>query len=192
METYLIYIAKAALAAGAFYLAFLVLFQNQKQFVFNRFYLPVSFALSFLIPLITFTSIKYIEAVPLSDFNGFTYLPDSALAVEQAQFVPVWYHYLFALYILGSVLFFFRLIVGHLKAASMVVKSHVQKLFGIPVHITPADVHPFSFFSKIVVSEKTLDSPNLKMIVEHENIHVREKHTLDILFRNGSILLPGC
>lgn len=182
MEAYLIYIGKAGMAAAAFYLAFLILFQNQKQFVFNRLYLPVSFALSFVIPLITFTSIKYVEAVPVSDFNGFAYLPGSALAVEQAPFVPAWYHYLFALYVLGSVLFLFRLITGHLKALSMVVKSQIQKLFGIEVHVTPADVHPFSFFSKIVVSEKTLGSPNLKMIVEHESIHVREKHTLDILF----------
>lgn len=182
MEAYLIYIGKAGMAAAAFYLAFLLLFQNQKQFVFNRLYLPVSFALSFVIPLITFTSIKYVEAVPVSDFNGFTYLPGSALAVEQAPFVPAWYHYLFALYVLGSVLFLFRLITGHLKALSMVVKSQIQKLFGIEVHVTPADVHPFSFFSKIVVSEKTLGSPNLKMIVEHESIHVREKHTFDILF----------
>jgi len=182
MEVYLIYIGKAAIAAAAFYLAFLLLFQNQKQFVFNRLYLPVSFALSFVIPLVTFTSVKYVEAVPVSDFNGFAYLPGSALVVEQAQFVPAWYHYLFALYVLGSVFFLFRLLVGHLKAFSMVVKSQIQELFGIQVHVTRADIHPFSFFSKIVVSEKTLDSPNLKMIVEHENIHVREKHTLDILF----------
>jgi len=30
MESYLIYIGKVALAAGAFYLTYLVLFQNQK------------------------------------------------------------------------------------------------------------------------------------------------------------------
>jgi len=48
MESYLFYIGKAALAAGAFYIAYLALFQNRKQFVFNRIYLPVSLALSFL------------------------------------------------------------------------------------------------------------------------------------------------
>jgi hypothetical protein len=33
-----------------------------------------------------------------------------------------------------------------------------------------------------VVSEKTLSHPDLELIVSHENIHVREKHTFDILF----------
>jgi len=62
MDSYLFYIGKAALAAGAFYLAYLALFQNRKQFVFNRIYLLVSLALSFIIPLITFITVKYIEA----------------------------------------------------------------------------------------------------------------------------------
>jgi TonB-dependent SusC/RagA subfamily outer membrane receptor len=40
-----------------------------------------------------------------------------------------------------------------------------------------------------VVSEKTLSHPDLEMIVSHENIHVREKHTLDILFTEIMFLL---
>ena len=51
MEAYLIYIAKASIATVVFYLAFLLLFQNRKQFVFNRIFLPVSFLISYLIPL---------------------------------------------------------------------------------------------------------------------------------------------
>jgi TonB family protein len=57
------------------------------------------------------------------------------------------------------------------------------------VNITQKEVHPFSFFSKIVVSEKTLLHPDLEIIVSHENIHVREKHTLDILFTEIMFLL---
>jgi TonB family protein len=57
------------------------------------------------------------------------------------------------------------------------------------VNITPKDVHPFSFFSKIVVSEKTLSHPDLEIIVSHENIHVHEKHTFDILFTEIMFLL---
>ncbi|MCA1758763.1 MAG: TonB family protein, partial [Bacteroidales bacterium] len=41
----------------------------------------------------------------------------------------------------------------------------------------------------IVLSENTLNSPNLAMIVAHENIHVNEKHTLDILFTEILFLL---
>ena len=182
MEIYLIYIGKSALAAGTFYITFLLLFQNQKHFVFNRFYLPVSLALSFLIPLITFTTVKYIEPVLTANTNSFAYLATASESVMLPEFVFQWYHYLFGLYILGVAGFLFHLLLGHAKAMNIIRFSRLKMLFGAEVNITQKDVHPFSFFNKIVVSENTLDSANLQMIVNHENIHVKEKHTLDILF----------
>ena len=189
METYLIYTGKAAIAAGAFYIAFLLLFQNQKHFTFNRIYLPVSLALSLIIPLITFTTIKYIEPVTIPDSGSFVYLPAPTEIPQQPAFVFEWYHYLFGFYLLGTAGFLFHLLLGHLKAINIIQKSRVQKIFNNLVNITQKDVHPFSFFSKIVVSEKTLSHPDLEIIVSHENIHVREKHTFDILFAEIMFLL---
>ncbi len=189
MESYLIYIGKVSLAAGAFYLAYLALFQNRKQFVFNRIYLPVSLALSFVIPLITFTTVKYIEA-PTTDSNSFAFLSQAVVPTETYSESPsLWPHYLFGLYLLGIAGLLLHLISGHFNAIRMVRKSSVKNLFGCQVHITKKDIHPFSFFNKIVLSEKTLNSPNLEMIVAHENIHVKEKHTLDILFTEILFLL---
>ncbi|HKI88153.1 MAG TPA: carboxypeptidase-like regulatory domain-containing protein [Draconibacterium sp.] len=181
MESFLIYIGKSGITAGAFYIAFLLLFQNQKQFVFNRIYLLVSLALSFVIPLITFTTIKYVEPASQVDFSSFAYLADSS-TYHPPAFVFEWYHYLFGIYLLGATGFLFHLLLGHLKAISIIRKSRIQKLFEKLVNITKKDVHPFSFFNKIVLSEKTLSHPNLNIIVNHENIHVKEKHTIDILF----------
>src|SRR6056297_513087 len=107
MESYLIYIGKVALAAGAFYLAYLVLFQNRKQFIFNRIYLPVSLALSFIIPLITFTTVKYIEA-PAADTNSFAFLSQAAVATETySESSSLWPHYMFGMYLLGMSGFLF-------------------------------------------------------------------------------------
>ncbi len=180
MENFIIYIGKAAVGAGVFYLTFLMLFQNQKHFTFNRFYLPVSLMLSFIIPLFTFTTVKYIEAN--TSGNSFAYLANTTEQIQNNNFIPEWYHYLFGLYILGIAGFLFHLLLGHAKAIQLIRQSRKQNLFETPVNITPKDVHPFSFFSKIVLSERTLGSKNLEMIVSHENIHVEEKHTYDILF----------
>jgi TonB-dependent SusC/RagA subfamily outer membrane receptor len=183
MENYLIYIGKSALAAGAFYLVFLALFQNRKQFVFNRIYLPVSLAISFIIPLITFTTIQYVEPLPPAA-NGYSFLPETIQPVETShpQFHIEGYHYLIGIYILGTAFFLFRLCHGYLKALQIIRKSRMHKFYNTTVNITGMDVHPFSFFNKIVLSEKTLTHPNLGIIVAHEKIHVNEKHTFDILF----------
>jgi len=183
MENYLIYIGKSALAAGAFYLVFLALFQNRKQFVFNRIYLPVSLAISFIIPLITCTTIKYIELLPPAA-NGYSFLPETIQPVETThpQFHLEWCHYLIGIYIFGIAFSLFRLCHGYMKALQIIRKSQTHELYNTTVNITEEDVHPFSFFNKIVLSEKTLTHPILEIIVAHEKIHVKEKHTHDILF----------
>jgi len=192
MENFLLYIGKSALAAGAFYLVYLALFQNRKQFTFNRIYLPVSLMLSFVIPLITFTTVNYMEPVPLES-NPLPVFTESfepvVMQQSQTQFIWEWYHYLFAIYTAGTMLFLFRLLLGHGKAWNIIRESRVQKLFNSMVNISKKDIHPFSFFSKIVLSEKTLTHPNLELIVAHESIHVKEKHTLDILFTEILFLL---
>ncbi|WP_346858989.1 carboxypeptidase-like regulatory domain-containing protein [uncultured Draconibacterium sp.] len=188
METFLLYIGKAALAAGAFYVVYLALFQHQKHFVFNRIYLPVSLAVSFIIPLITFTSTNYITANQSIGTNSFAFLPE-AIENTQTEFTYQWYHYLFGIYIVGTIGFLFHLLMGHIKAFAIIRFSRLQEIFGAQVNLTLKDVHPFSFFNKIVLSEKTLDNPNLEMIVNHEMIHVKEKHTHDILFAELLFLL---
>jgi TonB family protein len=188
MEDYLIYIGKTAIAAGAFYLAYLVLFQNKKQFAFNRVYLPVSLAMSFIIPLIIFHTVKYIEAPEVASAS-YTYLAPSAEIEVISQLVAWWPHYLFIMYLLAAMGFLLHLITGHFKAIQITRRSQVMNLYGCRVHVTEKDVHPFSFFNKIVISRKTLSCPNLKMIIDHERIHVMEKHTLDILFTEVLFIL---
>lgn len=180
MQDFILYIGKAALALSAFYLAYLALFQHQKHFVFNRIYLPLSFLLSFVIPLLTFTTVQYIP-VRSPEAASYAYLADTATVARHPAFVLQWYHYLLAVYLAGAVIFFANLLLGHLKAIGIIRLSRVKMVSGVPVHVTPHEVHPFSFFNRIVLSGKTLENPNLDMIVSHELVHVRERHTLDIL-----------
>ncbi|MFV0268361.1 MAG: carboxypeptidase-like regulatory domain-containing protein, partial [Draconibacterium sp.] len=180
MENFLLYIGKSGLAAGAFYLLFLALFQNKKQFLFNRIYLPVSLAISFLIPLITFTSVRYIETQTVNYAKSFAYLPEASVpAVAEPEME--WTSVLFLIYLAGTMLFLGHLLLGHYKAFRIVRTSKLTEFYGTIVNVTSKDVHPFSFFNKIVLSERTTRNPNLEMIVQHESIHVKERHTLDIL-----------
>jgi len=189
MEGFILYIAKTALALGAFYLAYLALFQEQKHFLFNRIYLPLSFLVSFIIPLITFTTVNVIRPVQAGGADSFAYLADAAGVSEGPSPVLAWYHYLMGLYVVGAVFFFCNLLLGHLKAIDIVRCSPTKLILGVPVHVTPLEVHPFSFFNRIVLSKKTLENPSLDMIVSHELVHVRERHTLDILLTELLFLL---
>ncbi|MBN1819447.1 MAG: M56 family metallopeptidase, partial [Prolixibacteraceae bacterium] len=191
MEAFLIYLGKVALAMCAFFLVFLMLFQKQKHFVFNRIYLLASMAISYLIPLITFTIIQKIEAAPILpefSYNYFDSIPYS-FAEEPVKTTYYWYHYSFAILLLGVAGFFIHFLIGNFKALNIVRKSYGKKEMGPNICITKEDVHPFSFFNKVIVSEKNLSHPNIKMIIDHEKLHVKEKHTFDILIAEILFLL---
>ncbi len=188
MEAFLIYLGKTALATGAFYLAYLVLFQNRKLFGFNRIYLLTSLAVSFVIPLITFTVTREVRQSPIPVF----YQTDGAPVitfVQDVKFQWEWYHYLLLIYSAGFIGFLLFLLAGHFKAINIIRESLKTILFGTAVRVSGKDIHPFSFFRNIVISRETLAHPNLSIIVEHEKIHVEEKHTIDILISEILFLL---
>ena len=146
MEGFLIYIGKASVAAGAFYLAYLLLFQNQKRFGFNRIYLPVSLMLSFVIPIITFTTVNYVE---LTNYHNsattFNFAPATSVEYVVPAFEYQWYHYLFGMYLLGVAGFLLHLFIGHLKAIHIIRTSWIRGSLNILKYLKNVD-----FFLKLV------------------------------------------
>lgn len=181
MENFLIYIVKVALSTAVFYLAYLVLFKNQKHFVFNRIYLVSSLILSHLIPLITFTTVRTIQELPLIPNVHFNAPPETTGFPLADSTQTIGLNYLMMIYVAGMIGFLTYLIIGHIKAINIVQSATKKDLFGAEICITTKDVHPFSFFNKIVLSEYSVQHPDVGIIIDHERIHVQEKHTIDIL-----------
>jgi TonB-dependent SusC/RagA subfamily outer membrane receptor len=178
METLFIYLAKVAISIAAFYTLYLFLFSKRKQFRFNRLYLTGSFLLSFVIPLLTFT-------ITRSPVNQMVILPDAAITNTAAltndpagvNFLGV----MLTFYVAFTGLFFLHLFTGYVKAFSITRKSQGKTIDGIRFLVTGKEIHPFTFFNHIVISDSTLDHPQLPMILKHEKIHATEKHSFDIL-----------
>ncbi len=179
MEQLLIYAGKLSLATMLFYLAYRLLFRSRKQYRFNRFYLLGSMASGFIIPLITLTLTR-------ADFPQMVILGgESASAVTvsgtSGHGSLTLTEFLFYLYLAGAVFFLIRLVAGHLKAWELIRHCRNLGVNGTSLLISETAIHPFTFFNKVVIGRETLDHPGLPMILEHENVHAREKHTVDIL-----------
>lgn len=179
MESFLIYLGRVALAMGAFYITFMILFQKQKHFRFNRIYLLASMAVSYLIPLITITITRKIEAAPVQTFINYNFDTNISATVEVQEYF--WYHYATAILAVGVLGFISHFLIGSFRALKIIRKSKYMSSLGKGIFLTADDIHPFSFFNKIVISEKALNHPDIKMILAHEILHVKEWHTLDIV-----------
>lgn len=180
MEAFLVYILKSAIATGIFYLGYVILFQKNKTFSFNRIYLMVAFVSSFLIPLITFVDVKYIEASSAApDYIAYTGLEPGN---ENHTFSGILrFSFIEGVYLLFAIGLLLMLLSGYIRVFIITRRSTVYSLFDCKVHVAPIDVSPFTFFNKIVIGHRVIISQNLRIIIAHESIHSKEKHSLDIL-----------
>ena len=179
MEIVLIYLLKAAIAIAAFQLVYLLLFQKRKHFLFNRIYLLASMLISFLIPLISFQI--EVQQTALNGPQIFTPSSNQSIQIiSLANETVDWQTALIAVFILGATGFFIHLLIGHLKAISIVRQTRKGQAEGITYRISDKDIHPFSFFNQIVIPTSIIDTPHFQLVLKHEYIHIKERHTIDV------------
>jgi TonB family protein len=53
---------------------------------------------------------------------------------------------------------------------------------GIPLYVHTNEHPPFSFNNAIYLKQSDLENPNVEALLTHEAIHVKERHSLDIIF----------
>ncbi|WP_163716773.1 M56 family metallopeptidase [Mangrovibacterium lignilyticum] len=177
MEAFLVYLAKAGIALAAFHLFYLLLFQPQKHFRFNRIYLFLAMPVSYLLPLITFK----VEA-PKFDLIQMAELANPVQGEQAVQAaVPAnWLGIAQIIFAAGFVIFLLKLLIGNIRAIALVRKSEKVSLHNIACCISDHDVHPFSFFNRIIIPREVVESRHLPVILRHEQIHVKEQHTIDV------------
>ncbi|PQB07933.1 BlaR1 peptidase M56 [Polaribacter filamentus] len=152
-------------------------------FTKNRWYLVVTSILSFLIPLIKVPSFQ--KAVP-QEFM--VYLPEIFLSPEKviqkvienkAFYESV--NYVAILFWLGVVLFSMLFLIKLGKIVNLIRKQEVVAYPEFTLILIPNQTKAFSFFNYIFLG-KEIKETNRGKIIQHELVHSKQKHSLDLLF----------
>lgn len=88
---------------------------------------------------------------------------------------------IFAVYLLGLLIMCVRLIISLWRLRFLIRNNPVTERDRYRLVICREDIIPFSFFNYIVLSEADYHS-NAREIILHEQMHMRYRHNLDILF----------
>lgn len=183
MEAFGIYILKVTALISVFFLAYHFFLRRETFFNANRGYLLAGLFTSVLLPLISFTKIIWVERDPLASV-AYTnqYATETIVTTTNDAGFQIDYHYLFgALYAIGILLLIIR---------SLTEYRSLKKILEKPKAVTRNNFHfidtekvqsPFSFFNYIVYNSKLLQQDELTDIIEHEKIHSRQKHSLDMM-----------
>lgn len=195
VETFLIYMLKVNIAFAVLYVLYILLF-NKDTFLVGRRVLLLSFyAFAWLYPLFNFsglfsteiafvdTSVIYAILTPEPVVNGASEASASAFSFS-------WHYFFIGVYVVGAIMLMFRTVL-ELVSLSKKMKTYKKKTVnGVNIFFGKEITCPYSFFKWIFLpSFFSGSNSDFTEILMHENTHVKQWHSVDILLAQITIIL---
>lgn len=177
METFALYLLKSVIWLTGFALVYILFLRNERYFELNRIFLVSGMAAAFMLPFLSFSYKVVLPAVTVGQSDNAVGGAIQSTNVHLST--PD----------LKTVLFFLYL-AGFLFIASMILKQGrslhraIKKAGKAPSHkvkLVRSDEYDsaFSFFSWVFVNPSFSDI-EIREIMNHEMVHIRQKHWLDL------------
>lgn len=198
MIQYLLYLVEASLCLALFYIIYLLFIQNDTFYKLKRFYLLTSIVLSLVIPELpsaTWTTkiettilpqkTEYIANTVTHDNFGRLLFPVTRLDSindTSKKFLTGLIVIIGLLYLLGSVFMLVRLSNNFYRIISLIKRNEKTRYRKYKLISLPDDYPTFSFFSYIFLNERNLSDNEKNDVLMHEEIHIKQKHSIDIIF----------
>ncbi len=178
METFLIYLIKASLVTSVCCILFLLL-KTDKHFGRNRLLLVSGLALSFLIPLMSFSTHGDSGIIPTVNLNQVVIGTQnlSRTADSSVEILPL----LFSIYLAGMAILLFRLAFHFIKLIRLLNHSVIVHKSDYILVLSTQVKSPFSFFNLIFMNEN-INQHDAETILTHELAHQNQWHSFDIIF----------
>ena len=179
------YIFKTILCSALLILIYYLFLEREKMHRFNRFYLLFSLAFSFIVPLIAIKT--KVLGFPISETINLTRstlqdsVPQQILPSVNENFTLS--KILFLVYVTVTASLLCRFIVNISVILFKIKNNSSIQYMDAKIVLTNDDQIPHSFLKYIFVHFKDFESETIeKEILTHELTHVKQKHSIDILF----------
>jgi hypothetical protein len=189
MPVLFVYILKLSISLAVVYLFYHFVLRKLTFYGWNRWYLLSYSFLSFFIAFFNIAPLfqaslqpynKAMRLVPAIDFSYNISVGKEIAAAGQRD----WSNWSWCLCILitGAIVLSIRLIIQYFSFLN--IRSNAQLLSEneTRVYHVEADIIPFSFGNSIFINKQLHSLNELQEIVRHEFVHVKQKHSIDILW----------
>jgi|GEM_PF-874873 hypothetical protein len=184
----LVYLAKSSCILVLFWVVYKIFLEAETYHRLKRIYLHLGYVLSLILPLFTFTKIEeiYLEksswAIPASFSSEFI-----QTEIKPSNFELIWSFIIEnslieVLYISISMVFAVYLMVKFFRLIKFLKSSKAFKTEEITYIEKPISEGAFSFLNYIVYDPRLYTKDELEIILAHEQAHMSNKHSIDILF----------
>lgn len=184
-----LYLIKLSISLSIVYLFYQLFLRRLTFYSWNRWYLLIYSMVCFVIPFVNVFSI-IVERPALRESAIINYIPaitQISPAVAEAGAPAAssgidWVQVVVTVFIAGVLFMLVRLLLQYYSLYKM--RSKAVLLYDEKVKLYHIDepVMPFSFGRGIYVNQHQHSEHELKEIIRHEFIHVKQRHSLDILW----------
>ena len=209
MNNFLLYLLESSVCTGLFYSVYHFVLRKDSFHNLLRGYILFSIITSLAIPQIPneiiprfhgsaqpdFSTAQFSKIIPqyAQVFNELTIVnptwtkqKDEIVSITQVQNAKLtsmsFTKFIFIIYLLGVFLFSVRFILNIIKIIFLIKRNERVKLLGLNIIYLKSDSPSFSFLNFIFLHKNNLYASDVQQIITHEKIHVRQWHSLDILF----------
>ncbi len=173
----MIYLLQVSVCTAIYYLLYHFFFQDKSNHRFNRFYLLGALSLSLVVPLLQIPVFpEYLERAVLIPAEGSV----SRQAKEGLSFLT-WKNLLLLMYSLGVFVHLVIMLRRLSSLASIIQSSEKAYVNGITRVYTDSGL-PLSSFLSYLIIPKEREAAISAYELNHEESHIRQKHTWDLLF----------
>ena len=194
MDNLLIYLFKVSIGLILFYLCYILLFSRDTFYHRNRVFLIGLMLLSLLIPALNAFNISE-STFPTNTKSVISEIIQSGSSVGSTVSEKIlsfdFKNLLILIYFLISGVFIMRVLISLSRTLIIIKKGKFIDDRFPKVILSDSDHPAFSFFPFIVIPKKIFESGDYSDILTHENAHIRQGHTFDLLLRKYSFRFSG-
>ena len=188
MNEIIIYLLQSAVILAVLYSVYWLFLRKDTFFQVNRFYLVTSLLLSVVVPVFDFRFLAAGPAAPIIIMlDAVLITPDKIKQVTESHLS--WFEIAGVTYLTGVFIFSTRLIVQIIQLFILVSRYRITRQDGANIVFVDKGYSPFSFFNLIFIRKEYYIDGKLTPVIEHEKIHIRQYHTLDLLMVELIIIL---
>ncbi len=180
MNTILLYLFESTLCIGVLYAIYWFFLRRDTFFLVNRFYLLAMVIFSMLLPLLPLEWVSRGSAAGMVIF-----LEPVIITPEKVQLTLMnhlgWMEIAAVVYLTGVVIFLLRFVMQMIQLYLITRRFGIRSHNGQRVVFVDRGYAPFSFFNLVFINEKVLPNESLSAILAHERVHIRQRHTLDMI-----------
>ncbi|WP_235891772.1 M56 family metallopeptidase [Flavobacterium gawalongense] len=179
----ILYILKSSLLLFILITVYKLLLENEKMHHFNRIYLLGSLIFSLTIPLQLFSfKTKISDTITHFQLNEIL-LQKTSENLSTITDNQMMNYTAVTLYLLVALLLIIRFVLNLYSFYKKIKNNEQQTLNGNKVVLIQEPVVPHSFLNSIFFYEQDFKNNNIAPeLIVHEAVHIKQKHTLDILF----------